>query len=61
VSDVLASIRKEKLRLIEKKGPFGVTETSFVGYGISADGIDTDHRKIEAHPQSGWQESYDLC
>jgi hypothetical protein len=48
VNNVLASIRKPRLRLNEKKSGVGVTETSFVSHGISVEGIDTEQRKIEA-------------
>jgi hypothetical protein len=33
---------------MKKMCAFGVTETLFMGYGISADGNDTERRKIEA-------------
>ena len=46
--DVLDRIRESGLKLNEKKCCIGVTETTFLGHVITAEGIKPDPRKIEA-------------
>jgi hypothetical protein len=48
LDSVLYSIRESGLYLNANKCQFGVEETSFVVFPISAEGIDTDAKKIEA-------------
>jgi hypothetical protein len=52
VEAVLESIRSAKLKLNGPKCSFAAAETIFVGYKVTADGIDTDAKKIEAI--TGW-------
>jgi transposase InsO family protein len=48
LKQVLDRVRESKLKLNKKKCTFRVTETTFLGHLISADGIKPDPRKIEA-------------
>lgn len=48
IDSVLSSIPEVGLRLNANKCQFGAEETSFVGFRISAEGIDTDAKTIEA-------------
>jgi hypothetical protein len=48
VDAVMRSIHEARLRLKANKYQFGVKEISFVGFRISAEGIDTDSKKVEA-------------
>jgi hypothetical protein len=45
---ILQSIRKACSRLNGDKCLFGVEETSFVGYRVSEEGVDTEWKKVEA-------------
>jgi hypothetical protein len=48
VDAVLQSIREARLRIKREKCQFGVSETSFVGYRVSKDGVETEAKKVEA-------------
>ena len=48
LKEVLDKIRESGLKLNKKKCKIGVTETTFLGHVISAEGIKPDQRKIEA-------------
>jgi hypothetical protein len=48
VEAVLQSIREAGLKIKREKCEFGVTSTSFVGYRVSRDGVDTEAKKVEA-------------
>lgn len=48
IEAVFQSIRAAKLKLKESKCSFAAPETIFVGYKVTADGIDTESKKIDA-------------
>ena len=48
VDAVLQSIREARLKVKRAKCEFGVRETSFVGYKVSKEGINTEAKKVEA-------------